>query len=299
MLMQQYCILFLLFQPAAIPAWFVSGGHEKMQSRGRKKSPCKVGYFSLQSDIYGIFATSNESFQLLDIHNIGLILDISQVSERRSGWQRPAYHSRGLLGGTGGDKGTKRVLPPSVGDTSARESLSQHAQEWTTPSDEVLLSQPDTLQENILSERANDGSPKLRNDGEVSQNKSFSSLHDDSRRSLNSSMLLSDKIELSINQPDSDDDESLGADRFDEGTLDYGDESAWLDEALEMELAGVEGKNSCLSDDIIGEENENEDEILIVGDIENQDIDNEISFGCEDRLLDGTVELDEYNNSQN
>ena len=34
-------------------------------------------------------------------------------------------------------------------------------------------------------------------------------------------------------------------------------------------------------------------------DIENQEIDNEISFGCEDRLLAGTVELDEYNNSQN
>ena len=134
------------------------------------------------------------------------------------------------------------IEPPSgkngSGDSECPPLRDEDVEQPAGGCDELSLSQMDKTHDLTLSDIQDDGSIKLREEGALSKENSFLALMDNSLPRLNSSILLSDKFELSMSQIEVDDVDEIDCD---EGPLQYGDEDTALDEALDAELATAAG----------------------------------------------------------
>ena len=109
-------------------------------------------------------------------------------------------------------------------------------------SDEIVLSQNENSHDLTISDIQDDGSLQLREEGALTKERSHDDSIDNSLPRLNSSILLSDKIGLSISEIEEDEDNMLDEIVCDEGRLQYGIEDTALEESLDAELAEV-GRN--------------------------------------------------------
>ena len=231
-------------KPVPTPDWFIPSAHEIMQSRA-PENPVRKGF--------------NRT-----------VVKKEEKTGRRFGWAKPLLqfkggalplgvpcHSNGEKTGsvspTGQDGNGDAECPPPLEDVE----LDQPAGGCESLSDEILLSQME-MHDLTLSDTGKDGSLKLKEEGSLSKDRSFHDLKDNFLQSLNSSILLSDKIGLSLSQIDSDDDNLPDQMDYDcdaqcsGAFLQYGDQEDALNEAMEEELARCEGNEGADSDNHVG-----------------------------------------------